>query len=523
MTSGRFPSAAALTGRLAVPRRRVPWSSPPSAAFRAPAGGLPVDGRRQQRSIALSHIPPLPIPHGMEYPLGTRMYLGVVHPRPEARGRPFPRFPRSRSRVNLRVLPPLTWRPQGQPSPLQTPHGCLRIQGNFPTSRGQVHCVGPTVPHSMAAGFPVPGVCCLVLAVLFSASRCICNPMMSLSSLPHPTPGPVPIPLPSSHVYTLAGRQQRHGAGPLDPHPSGDHFVRLARVAPIPPSCVRVVSFLLDALGTLLPGTAPGSIPLPAPITHRAACIQCVYPTLPLATLWRLPVDPCLASCAHCPLSLLPLPVSSVLCGFSRCIDVVLPRVFFAHPAGRPPPRSLCVSVPYPAVSCLFCVFFFTLLPACTYVTTALVIGLQVPSVFVSGPLAHAGRAPWRSPAMPGGRPSLASPSTPSSLLSPPPSPVACHSPVPLLLLSYTMCAPLILSAPGLYLARPHPSLRLRPVLCPVGQLGRPPQVFLWADSPVVCPRLPPLHQFPDGWAGRPLRLNAGHWHGVTLCAMWCT
>ena len=58
-----------------------------------------------------------------------------------------------------------------------------------------------------------------------------------------PVPQPRPIPLgcraaqshPSSRVYTPAGRQQLCGAGPLDAHPSGDCFVHLARVAPFPP------------------------------------------------------------------------------------------------------------------------------------------------------------------------------------------------------------------------------------------------------------------------------------------------
>ena len=53
---------------------------------------------------------------------------------------------------------------------------------------------------------------------------------------------------PSSRVYTPPGRQQPCGAGPLDPHPSGDCFVRLARVAPLPP---------------------PHLIPVPPPIAHR--------------------------------------------------------------------------------------------------------------------------------------------------------------------------------------------------------------------------------------------------------------
>ena len=53
---------------------------------------------------------------------------------------------------------------------------------------------------------------------------------------------------PSSRVPTPLGRQQPCGAGPLDPHPSGDRFVRLAQVAPIPP---------------------PPLTPVPPPIAHR--------------------------------------------------------------------------------------------------------------------------------------------------------------------------------------------------------------------------------------------------------------
>ena len=81
---------------------------------------------------------------------------------------------------------------------------------------------------------------------------------MSHSPLPHPGTGLFPASLglptlsgrcaalatrpspprplvPSSRVYTPPGRQQPCGAGPLDPHPSGDHFVHLAQVAPFPP------------------------------------------------------------------------------------------------------------------------------------------------------------------------------------------------------------------------------------------------------------------------------------------------
>ena len=64
-------------------------------------------------------------------------------------------------------------------------------------------------------------------------------PPPSLSPVPRPRPNPLGCCAapshPSSRVYTPPGRQQPCGAGPLDPHPSGDRFVRLARVAPFPP------------------------------------------------------------------------------------------------------------------------------------------------------------------------------------------------------------------------------------------------------------------------------------------------
>ena len=64
-------------------------------------------------------------------------------------------------------------------------------------------------------------------------------PPPSLSPVPRPWPNPpgcLAAPShPSSRVHTPPGRQQPCGAGPLDPHPSGDRFLRLARVAPLPP------------------------------------------------------------------------------------------------------------------------------------------------------------------------------------------------------------------------------------------------------------------------------------------------
>ena len=108
-------------------------------------------------------------------------------------------------------------------------------------------------------------------------------------------------------------------------------------------------------------------------------------------------------------------------------------------------------------------------------------------------------------------------------LTSPPlPPRVPCLLSTLLLLLSCSVCSPLLFPSPGQYLACSHAPLGLCPVLRPVGQLGRPPQVPLRGDSPVVCPHQPPLHQFPDGGAGRPVRFNAGHRHGVSLREASC-
>ena len=139
-----------------------------------------------------------------------------------------------------------------------------------------------TGPFSASRGLPTPAGCCAALATrpslsrpLFPSSRvynqpgrqqpCGAGPLhpphsgdrfMRLARVapflppPHsPVTRPRPIPLgccaapshPSSRVYTPPGRQQPCGAGPLDPHRSRDRFVRLARVAPLPPPPLTAV------------------------------------------------------------------------------------------------------------------------------------------------------------------------------------------------------------------------------------------------------------------------------------------
>ena len=157
------------------------------------------------------------------------MHLVVVHPRLEARGRPFPRSSWSRSRVNLRVLRPLTRGSQGQPSPLRPPHGRPGVQGIFPTSRGQAPHGWPMVHHSMATGFPIPWGCCLALS----------------TSLPFPCPIPLCL-VPAPAVPSV----------PWTPYPVG-------------PLC------------------GPSHTPFPAP--SPCPFIPYLYPTGSPATLWRWP------------------------------------------------------------------------------------------------------------------------------------------------------------------------------------------------------------------------------------------
>ena len=372
MTSGRFPSAAAPTGGASGLLSKYPLVSPAPpqrAAFTAPACGFPVDSRRQQPSIALSHIPPLPIPHRLEYPLGSRLYLGVVHPLPEARGRWFSRSPSSRSRVNLRVLQPLSRGPQGQPSPLRTPRGCPGVQGIFSTSRSQLPRGWSTVPHSVATGLPVPRVCCLVFAVLFLLSLCFRRPAISFFPLRHLATGPVPISFP--HPVFIP---HRAASNPM----ARAHWIA---IHPGTVSCVLHGSLLSRPLclggliptghfGTLLPGPAPVSHPITRAYTPSGRLH-------PMSTLNPAACCPVALACDFISclvrrllLSVLPLPVRSVLCVLWRCLTFLSGVCSFsAHPVGRLPHPfpSACPVLWFP----VFPVFSFFFLPSSLHARTS--------------------------------------------------------------------------------------------------------------------------------------------------------
>ena len=142
---------------------------------------------------------------------------------------PFPShvpFPSATSRH--RPVPSVPWTPYPV-EPLCGPsHTSFSVPSPFPfipcfypTESPATLWRGPTGSSSIRGPFRAP-----------STGR------SPLSPVPRPLPNPpgrgAAPSRPSSRVYTPPGRQQPCGAGPLDPHPSGDRFVRLARVAPLP-------------------------------------------------------------------------------------------------------------------------------------------------------------------------------------------------------------------------------------------------------------------------------------------------
>ena len=155
-------------------------------------------------------------PTGRQQPCG----LGPLDPLPS--GDRFVRLAR------VAPFPPPSLSPVARPQPNPL---CCCVAPSHPSSRfytppgRQQPCgAGPLDPHP-------PGDRFVRLARV--------APFPPFPPVPRPRPNPLGCCVapshPSSRVYTPPGRQQPCGVGPLDPHPSGDRFVRLARVAPLPP------------------------------------------------------------------------------------------------------------------------------------------------------------------------------------------------------------------------------------------------------------------------------------------------
>ena len=296
-------------------------------------------------------------------------------------GDPFQVPPGSRSCVNPRVLRPLTQGPQGQPSPLRTPHGRPGVQGILPTSPGQALHGCPMVHQAMTTGFPILWGCCSV----FSASPhpLVRNPATSLS----------PVPRSVTHFgLFLTSRAFQFSGGcrvPLAPRPSlscppfpiipclyptgppatvwrgptGSSSIRGpfrapstggSLPAPVPFPCatsrrhswpIPRVQRLPILLG-LLCGTSntPSSVPSPFPI------IPCLYPTGPPATLWRGPTGSSAVRGPFC------VPSTGRSHPTPFCLGGVLPSGLVGVPSSWPLLPG--VPVPFPHLVTCGCLFF---------------------------------------------------------------------------------------------------------------------------------------------------------------------
>ena len=165
---------------------------------------------------------------------------------------PFPsHVPLPYATCRHRPIPSVPWTPYPAGllcGPSDTP---FSVPSPFP----MIPCLYPTGPPAPCGAGP--------LDPLPSESRFVRLAQVALFTPPplSPVPRPRPIPLgccaapshPSSRVNTPPGRQQPCGAGPLDPHPSGDRFVRLARVAPLPPPPLTPVP-------PPMPSQSPGAV-----------------------------------------------------------------------------------------------------------------------------------------------------------------------------------------------------------------------------------------------------------------------
>ena len=228
-------------------------------------------------SPSLAHGSPL---HGDWFPNPTGLLLGAVclpshpmshSPMPHPVTGPFPashHFPTPPGCCAALATRPSLSRPLFQSSRVYTPPG--RQQPCGAGSLDPLSSGDRFVRLARAAPFPPP----------------------PLSPVPRPRPIPLgccaaPSP-PSSRVYSPLGRQQPCGAGPLDLHPSGDRFVRLARVAPLPPPPLTPVP-------PHMPSQSPGavewilSIALFCPVPFSLHSVLVFFMFGPPPTLWRGP------------------------------------------------------------------------------------------------------------------------------------------------------------------------------------------------------------------------------------------
>ena len=391
--------------------------------------------------------------------------------------RPFPRSAGSRSRANLCVLSLLTRGPQGQPSPLRTPHGHPGVQVIVLTSRGQVLHVWPMVPHCMATGFPIPQGCCMAPTLLVlpcSAPIALQRPVFI-----RPIPSPAQPPRLVSHrllIMSLIPCFYPTGLpATLWPGPTGSSSIRGPFRAPgTGRSYLLAYVRALAALSCPILGSCWDS---GLPVRRFPLCLSFLvfHPSSRVYThLGRQqpsgagPMNQFVSPAQVAPTR---TPAGVLISPFFPFVRALLPFVRTPLAVPCPPPPhdpSVCLLLCRVLLwfFCLrvccadfvvwsFSLFLFALLPACTHETAALGVSccgssldsslvLLPPLGFSRGgpPLCQVGGPPLRPP-----------------LCAPrhrPPS-VARLSPLPpIRFLAGLLCATLLLSAPQLYLFCPH-------------------------------------------------------------------
>ena len=377
--------------------------------------------------------------------------------------------------------------------------------------------LSPIVPWFATPRCPVP-LCQIPSPNTAHSPR----PVFSRSSgavvrpLPHSLPGPIAFLHPSSCVYTPTRPPATQWRGP-----TGSSSIR----GPFRAPCTGRSYPAPLCLGGLIP-----TGPVGGPSSQPRSRFPRLYPTgqpasfvfsppcrlLPCVTCLRLlflpraPIAPMRSPAACLPCAVCP---PAVHCDFIGCF--FLPRGPPPHPF---PSVRPVMWIPVPAAF----VFFP---PPCMHaryqgtgdgVTAPLRVPLWSSRPRRPYPLAVPSQARWA----PLPRVTLL------TFLSPLPSlPLPHHLSLARPLTAALLLCVLSAAPPRARAESPAPSRASPAPPCPPSR--RP----TWVASPGTPsggfprrpPRRSPLHQLPDGRVGRPVRLNAGHKHGITLCAMWCT
>ena len=295
-----------------------------------------MDSPRRQRSISLCQpLSTTPHPSWVGVPTRVQDALGC---RPSTAGgqgatfSTFPLVPLTREPTCTQVIDPGFSRSTLTPADTSQPSRSSGHFPHFPWSGSPWLAHGSPIHGDW---FPNP------MGLLLGAFGLPAHPM-SHSPLPHPGTGPVPAshefptppgrcvalatrpslprPLvPSSRVYTPPGRLLPRVAGPLEPLPSGDRFVRLARVAPFPP-----------------PSPSPVPRPRPKPLGCRAA------PSHPSSHVYTPPG--CQQPCGAGPLD--PHPSRDRLVPLARVAPFPPPSPV---PRPRPIPLGCCAAPSHPS------------------------------------------------------------------------------------------------------------------------------------------------------------------------------